>query len=110
MIVGGALAYGVVRPAPAVAMPHPLDVRPLCVAFGLGGPVTVDCPIWLARRRPATWPFMLVVGGIALHDPGGRLRHPQADPVPEVFRLRGLHLLTIVAASCHAVPSRPIVL
>ena len=81
---------------------------PLYIALGW---VAVTVLPDLARSAPAYANVLLFVGGV-LHHRSGRLRHPQTRP-----RARGcsgyhevFHLLTIVAASCHAVAIASIVL
>ena len=81
---------------------------PLYIALGW---VAVTVLPDLARSAPAYANVLLVVGGVLYTIGAVVFATRKPDPVPEVFGYHEVfHLLTIVAASCHAVAIGSIVL
>ena len=106
VVWGGALA-GVVARLTWHAAPRWMFV-PLYIALGW---VAVTVLPDLARSAPAYANVLLFVGGVLYTIGAVVFATRKPDPVPEVFGYHEVfHLLTIVAASCHAVAIASIVL
>jgi hemolysin III len=106
VVWGGAVA-GVVTRLTWHAAPRWMFV-PLYIALGW---VAVTVLPDLARSAPAYANVLLVVGGVLYTVGAVVFATRKPDPVPEVFGYHEVfHLLTIVAAACHAVAIASIVL